>query len=402
MGRMTRKEKCWQCDRRRSDVTLRMCDDRLCQDCDNVNRAVSEGRACADKSSVTVSDGTATGTTNHAVSDTESANTTTSMPKPLIRNIIRNELLCYVFNKMDLVVHDSLVKVCTDFYDTKAIETAKRVLYSCDAVIDCGVRHQRRQGPSKDKANMEDILLAFHRCSDLPEFVASDLSRLPPLSMHNIDFAHLLHEFQGMRAEMTKLRDEVKLVKVNVQVPQRDGPWSKQNKVASAVNNLPLVVNLPAAPLEKPSKAAPPKTNAPKVVKRAVVSSETCEPEPVGNQQHDESDEGGFTRVSRKRPARAKPKAVIGTKCGVSLKARSGRFVCVFVSRLDPSTSPEELESFMMDSHKLAAKCTQLTTKHDSYASYKVEVMCDNVAELYNPEKWPAAVYLRKFFRQNV
>ena len=71
-----------------------------------MNRAVSEGRACADKSSVTVSDGT----TNHAVSDTESANTTTSTPKPLIRN----ELLCYVFNKMDLAVHDSLVKVCTD------------------------------------------------------------------------------------------------------------------------------------------------------------------------------------------------------------------------------------------------------------------------------------------------
>ena len=128
----------------------------------------------------------------------------------------------------------SLVKVCPDFYDTKAIETTKRVLYSGDAVIDCGVRHQRRQGPSKDGTNMEDILLAFHRCYDLPEFVASDLSRLPPLSMHNIDFAHLLHELQGM--------------------------W--------AVNNLPLVVNLPAASQEKSSKAAPPKTNARKVVKR--------------------------------------------------------------------------------------------------------------------------------------
>ena len=91
--------------------------------------------------------------------------------------------------------------------------------------------------------------------------------------------------------------------------------------------------------------------------------------------------------MTRKRPARAKPKSVIGTQNGVSLKARSGRFVCVFVSRLDPSTSREELESFMMDSHKVTAKYTQLTTKHDSYASFKVEVMCDNVAELYNPEK---------------
>ena len=46
----------------------------------------------------------------------------------------------------------------------------------------------------------------------------------------------------------------------------------------------------------------------------------------------------------------------------------------VFVSRLDPGTSHEDLESFIMDSHKLDAKCTQLTTKHDSYASFKVEV----------------------------
>ena len=61
--------------------------------------------------------------------------------------------------------------------------------------------------------------------------------------------------------------------------------------------------------------------------------------------------------------------------------------MCVFVSRVDPITSREELESFIMDSHKVTAKCTQLTTKHDSYASFKVEVMCDNVAELYNPEK---------------
>ena len=74
--------------------------------------------------------------------------------------------------------------------------------------------------------------------------------------------------------------------------------------------------------------------------------------------------------------------------------AKIRRWVCAFVSKLDPSTSPEELECLMIDSHKLDAKCTQLTTQHDNYASYNVEVMCDNVAEMYNPEKWPAGVYL--------
>ena len=74
--------------------------------------------------------------------------------------------------------------------------------------------------------------------------------------------------------------------------------------------------------------------------------------------------------------------------------------MCVFVSRLDLSISHEE--SFMMDSHQLAAKCTQLTTKHDSYASFKVEVVCDNTADLYNPEKWHAGTYLGKFFKKKV
>ena len=92
--------------------------------------------------------------------------------------------------------------------------------------------------------------------------------------------------------------------------------WSKPNNVASAVNNLPLVVNLPAVPEEKSSKAAPPKTNAPKAAKRAyaVESSEASKSEPVDNKQQDESDEDGFTRVTRKRLARAKPYAQPGAQ----------------------------------------------------------------------------------------
>ena len=116
---------------------------------------------------------------------------------------------------------------------------SKQILFDGSAVADCGVRHQRRQGPSKDKNNMEDILLVFHRCTNFPEFVAGDLSRLPPLDMNNkniIDFAHLLHEFQGMRSEMAKMRDEFKRCKPISQSVQRDEPRSKPNSGATVVN----------------------------------------------------------------------------------------------------------------------------------------------------------------------
>ncbi|KAI0227974.1 hypothetical protein LSAT2_021534 [Lamellibrachia satsuma] len=46
-----------------------------------------------------------------------------------------------------------------------------------------------------------------------------------------------------------------------------------------------------------------------------------------------------------------------------------------------------------MDSHKLAAKCTQLKAKYNSHASFKVEVMCDSVSIFYSPEKWLEDTY---------
>ena len=286
----------------------------------------------------------------------------------------------------------------------------------------------------------------FHRCTNLPEFVAGDLSRLTPLDMNNIDFAHLLHEFQGMRSEMAKMRDEFKRCKPISQSVQRDEPWSKPNSGAT-------VVNPPAMRQDKSPKAARTTVTTPKAAltsstvttpkaaltsstvttpKAALTSSTVTTPKAVlakvttpndarkvcaavsvdsidesdtiGNDEINhcgDNDVDGYTRLTRKRSVRTK--AVIGTNNGTSsLKVKTGRYVSLFVSRLDPGTSHEDLESYFRDTHKLPATCTQLTTKHDSYASFKVDVMCDSAADLYNSDKWPAGVYLRKFFRQKV
>ena len=131
--------------------------------------------------------------------------------------------------------------------------------------------------------------------------------------------------------------------------------------------------------------------------------SDRCKSLDGGNRRDVSSgtDQDGYTRVTRNRAtkvAKNKSKVVIGTQGGYALKVKSGRFVSVFVSRLDPNTSPSALEQCIMDTHKLAAKCTQLKVKYNSYTSFKVEVMCDSVSIFYNPEKWPAGLYLRKFF----
>ena len=110
-----------------------------------------------------------------------------------------------------------------------------------------------------------------------------------------------------------------------------------------------------------------------------------------------DADADGFTVVKRKRTV-TKPKAVIGTKCATTLKSKAGRFTAVFVSRLDPDTTEDDMERYVRETHNLKSTCTKLQSKHDSYASFKVEVFCQNISDFYSPDKWPAGIYLRTFF----
>ncbi len=105
---------------------------------------------------------------------------------------------------MDLIVHDTLVKLTCDYFESNEIEASKRIVYECDAVTSLELHPiRRRNGPNKDKNNIEDVLYVLHKCpTGLPTFVVSDLASLPPLDVNNVDFAHILGEIRALRAEM--------------------------------------------------------------------------------------------------------------------------------------------------------------------------------------------------------
>ena len=94
----------------------------------------------------------------------------------------------------------------------------------------------------------------------------------------------------------------------------------------------------------------------------------------------------GFTLVKKRTCTPVlKTKVAIGTMGSSTVKAKTGRYVAVFVSRLLPETTAEEMEAFVQDTHHLSSKCVKLETKHQSYASFKVEVTCDNIPDMYDP-----------------
>ena len=56
---------------------------------------------------------------------------------------------------MDVMVHNTLVKLCTDHFVFKDIEAARQLLYSYDAITKLNLKeNRRRQGPAKDKTNI--------------------------------------------------------------------------------------------------------------------------------------------------------------------------------------------------------------------------------------------------------
>ena len=79
------------------------------------------------------------------------------------KTMVINELLCFVSNKMDCLVHDILVKVCSDFYDKQTIEASKKILH--DICVSIGVQNlprlKGRKGPNKKSCDMGTSWLSF-------------------------------------------------------------------------------------------------------------------------------------------------------------------------------------------------------------------------------------------------
>ena len=185
-------------------------------------------------------------------------------------------------------------------------------------------------------------------------------------------------------------------------------PSSESNRgphEPTAVQSLPLqVVMPPAAPSDTELygvklNAPPSNTNcAPQCRAPASIRHTLDHLEELNTTEVTDSS----TMIARHRRNRDRPiPAVVGTSTGTSrhpLRAKSGQHVSVFVSRLDPSTTLQALTQYINSVYSVNSKCIQLKAKFNSYSSFKVDFTCDNVHGLYESDKWPAGVYVSKFF----
>ena len=132
------------------------------------------------------------------------------MPKTNVADgFIVYELLCFVCNKVDIMTHNLLVKVCVDFYGKTAIDSAKKLLHNVAPPSETLPRYRQRKGPNKKMSDISDILMCVHELGvNVPSFVAFDLPALPPLIMDCADMSALLEDIASIKSEVAWLKLE--------------------------------------------------------------------------------------------------------------------------------------------------------------------------------------------------
>ena len=103
----------------------------------------------------------------------------------------------------------SIADICLTTYDEGEIEADKKRLFDLCADENSS-RFRWRHGPKKSAVNLDDMMrLLQEKGTDVPLFVARDLSRLPPITFDSADVSSLLHSVRRAQLEIDVLKASV-------------------------------------------------------------------------------------------------------------------------------------------------------------------------------------------------
>ena len=357
--------------------------------------------------------------------------------------VIIDNILCFLSNKMDILTHDVMTKLCCDKYDESEIDKAKRTLFDvCDP--NKRGRYIKRKGDSVKFHSLKDILTLLHEANTntLPKFVSHDLN-LPPVDFNHFDVTSVVKEVRGLRADLTfskqksedelcalraeiyEMREAVKSLETPVIMEPLLSPMSLGTEPHKLVCEGNLISKKNPVEEEKPSTevkllGTPPQVQrvnsavtSPVTISAAdsppwsmIVRSHPKKQNNVGNEQSDRKvnkDNSG----DRPKPTGIKPiqshsgKIIVGTGAqkDCKLKCVGAKLGKLFVTRLRPDTTSEDISDHISSACGIKGHCDKLKTKFDTYASFCVTVNMQYLNKLLNPSIWPENVLVRKFFK---
>lgn len=121
-------------------------------------------------------------------------------------NVIFNELLAFIANKVDTLPETGIIQICLSAYSFDEIEKARSVVYSSIAPHK---KYLRKKEGAEQKCLLEIIKLVKECDPDcLPIFAVQNINKLPPVTFDHIDVTSFLKEMVILKNDISKLKHD--------------------------------------------------------------------------------------------------------------------------------------------------------------------------------------------------
>lgn len=131
-------------------------------------------------------------------------------------NVVINELLAFVQNKIGVIEDERLVLICNRGFNAVEILAAKDILIKIyqEEIIKLSENRPDPQRNGREMSATHEAMEAIVQIiktanpNKIPMFVARDLAKIPPLAFDQTGVTRLLREIVAVKSELEKLRHE--------------------------------------------------------------------------------------------------------------------------------------------------------------------------------------------------
>lgn len=118
--------------------------------------------------------------------------------------LIANELLAFIQNAIDTMDEVSIMQICKSNFKEEDICRGKALVFEALGKLDV-MPSRRRDGGEK---SVQDIITLFKSTDpdDVPDFVAKELHKLPPVTFDHVDVTRLLKDITNLKASLVEVK----------------------------------------------------------------------------------------------------------------------------------------------------------------------------------------------------
>lgn len=368
------------------------------------------------------------------ISNTEELVVKLPPPKPYI-----NELLCYVQNKVESCPRDTLAQICSDFYSFDVIKSAKELL-SVSAAPKSNRRLVNRRGNDRCIQSMKDIIDMFleMEVTNVPIFVARNLADIPPTSIDSMDSVKVLSEIASVKAQLGQIstghQELLEMIRGTVaglpsrkplhghaddldsslcDIEQTDTNMAEQDSEEEPevlfVENPKVTVSTRVFRRTDDSKGMLKKRSYLEVASGDVARNPAVSTQRLPHQQnsqlqqrtqrHTNTSDIVIGSGAHSLKAAQSVTSYSGSRTHKDMETRQPKQCTgVFVSRLKPKTSCDNVASHVWSVAGHRVDVEKLQTRYQSYTSFYVKCSRHIRMDLLNGELWPSGALIKPFY----